>query len=377
MSFKINKTDLAFALELCSKALAQRQQEEMIYRSVRLQTFENDGKYFVSFASNGGHNAVLTAGFPIIEYRKPIDVLVECQKLYEVVSKATVDIFSFELQGDVLVVKANGQSKLRYFTGDTIAEFATYSTDGCLGEIKVKDFLRLCRLTSPFSTDDIHRAPLIGLCIEKNTLYATDEYKSNTLLNIGLNISQQLNFNPIAADMVKAFDNESVIRFYLGKISSANYYTHLVLVVDGIEMYVLKYKTEYPSAILDNVNSECKRLNVNSMTFSKSAALQVLSRIEIFTDDNNLLAITPLQDRIILQVMNADTNEESYEELEAKIVVDRTLLEQKLLISLKDFKVILNTLDSELLTVCFGAGGKFLSIIENNFVCWFMTKNIV
>ena len=150
MGFKINKTDLAFALDLCSKALAQRQQEDMTYRSVRLSTFENSGKYFVAFASNGGHNAVTTTGFPIEDYNGAIDVLVECQKLFDITSKSTVDFFRFDIKEDVLVVKANGESKLRFSSGESIAEFAVYESEQAIGELKVKDFLKLCRLLMIF-----------------------------------------------------------------------------------------------------------------------------------------------------------------------------------------------------------------------------------
>jgi hypothetical protein len=375
MGFKIGKADLKFALDLCAKALADRDQEEMIYRSVRIQTFEEAGKHYVALSSNGGFNAIATCGYPIEDWDGDIDVLVECQKLVNVISKATVDFIKFKkLDSEKLLVKANGENKLSFLSSDIMAEFAEFDQEKSIGSMKVKNFVKLCRLATPFSVDDIHKAPLIGLCIDNDNLYATDEKKGHTLLKIGLNLPMQLNFNPVASEMVKVFDGESIINFYLGKMSSADSYTHLIMIVDGVRMFVLKYQTQYPSHIMQQINQRCAT-NQSSITFSKSSALQVLSRLSIFVDDNDILGVTPIKDNVILEVIDLKHNEESKEILPVKLKVEESLMEHRICISLKDFKVILETLDCEEVTVNFGSG-HFLSIVDDSSVCWFVPKNI-
>ena len=47
--FSIKKEHLRKALALVSKAVAQRQQEEVIYRSVRVSTFKDGDENYVAF----------------------------------------------------------------------------------------------------------------------------------------------------------------------------------------------------------------------------------------------------------------------------------------------------------------------------------------
>jgi len=376
MSFKIGKSELSFALTLTSKALAQRQQEEVIYRAVRITTFEQELGHYVMFSTNGGFNAIITTGFEVSNFKEDVDVLVECQKLLEVIDRSSVEEITIEkIDDENLMVFANGENKLRYLPGEIIAEFPGFNETNKLGEMKVKSFVNICKLTSPFATDDIHKAPLIGLCIDKNNIYATDELKSMTQRNIGLEIPIQLNFNPIAAEMVKMFGDDRVIQFYLGKMTNAMDYTHLTLVIDGVRLFILKYQSEYPVDILDITNKNCVEKNTNIIKLPRISALQTLNRLGIFADENDILALTAIDKGVVLEVINAKTSESSKELIEAEIKVSEDFLNKAVHTSLANFITLLTVLENEEIAIAF-SDIPFISVNDSNFTAFVTTKNV-
>jgi hypothetical protein len=379
--FKIKRTDLQFALSLSSKALAQRQQEEVIYRSVRIQTFQSENKNYVMFSANGGHNAVKTTGFPITSYEQPLDVLVECTRLLEVVDKASVEEIVIErLDDENILVTANGENKLRYTSGEVALEFAKYDMNKSLGSMKVKRFMRLCKLASPYATDDIHKAPLIGLCIDNNSIYASDEFKGITIENIGLNIEFQLTFNPIVTEMIKMFADDADANLYLGRMSESHEDTHLVLNIDGVELYILKYQTDYPSNVMVSLNKKFREKHTYSITVVKSDVIQSLNRIGVFVDDNDLLGVMSLKneenDSVILEVINAKTAEGSKEEVPATLEIDEEYIGRKFYISLSNFKVLLDSIDENAVTFKFSPDTNFISTEINDYLVWLTQKKL-
>lgn len=380
MSFKIDKASLKFAVDLCSKTIARRAQEELVYRAVRIVTFENGDKKYVAFSSNGGYNAVQTTGFEIKDFTgDAVDILVDCRLLSAIIDKSSVEEITLSLTEDKenLVVKANGTNKLKCFPGDTIAEFPVYDETKLLGEIKVKDFLRICRLAIPFSTVDVHAAPTIGLCIENDNMYASDELKGNSVEKIGLKLETKLNFDPIAAEVLKSFSDASDIKFYLGKISSAREYTNLVMSVNGMDVFILKYQTDYPSKTMEIINTNCRAKNTNKISFNKSEARQVFSRIGIFLDDNDLLAITPGVNQVKMEVINAKTNELGEESIAANVSLSsQELLGKKIYVGYANFGVLLETLDGDTIILSIADKPHFVSVNGETMVTWITTKNV-
>lgn len=253
--FKIDKQVLQFALSLTSKALAQRKQEEIIYRSIRITTFKDNEKYFVMFSSNGGYNSINMAAISLEECNEEMDILIECQKLQQIVEKCTVESLIFEvLENETVLVVANGENKLKFLSGGLMPESVQYEESKSLVETTVENFVNVCKKIIPFSTIDVHKGALIGICIDKNKMYASDEFKAMTIKDIGFEINTKLSFNPIALDMVEMFKNEAKIKFYLGMAKEAIDFSHLVLVVDNMELIVSKYQVDYPSEIIEQVN---------------------------------------------------------------------------------------------------------------------------
>jgi len=379
MSFKMAKKDLEFALTLGSKALAARSQEELVYRAVRIKTFGGD-KPHVGFYTNGGYNAIMTVGYEISAFNgEHLDVLVECQKLLDVIAKSTVDEIKIaQLDEENIQVRANGDNKIRFMPGNMIAEFPKFDPKACIGKMPVKNFANICKLTLPFATEDVHRAPMIGLCIDRNNIYSTDETKGMTLKNIGLEITEQLNFNPIVLEMVKMFNADEEIEFYLSGVSGAHESTHLTLLISGYNLHILKYQSVFPSESLDIVNENCLTKNLSKVTLPRASTLQTLNRIGVFADENDLLSITPFENKVNLEVVNAKTGEASVEVLDAKVsIVEPQLVGKKLYVSLENFKVILNTLFGEEIPLAMSDSYTFVSISDEDFMCWMATKNIV
>ena len=376
MSFKIQRSDIQFALKVAIKATASREQEEAIYRSVRIQTGEYQGKTYAVFCTNGGFNSVQSSAYLISNFKEGMDILVDCQKLVNIISKATVDEIGFELIDDEnVVVYANGENKLRYHKGDTIAEFPVYNENEKLGEMDVETFINLCKMAVPFTTEDVHKAPLVGLCIEHNNIYATDEFRSMTLKDVELDFTEKLNFNTIALELIREFSSKDKVEFYLSRLSSSPTNSHVAFVVDNYKLFVLKYLTDFPVGQMDAVNAECLVKGVNSVTFPKSSTLQALGRLSIFVDDNDLVSFFPDKKGVVLEVLNAKTGEAGKEFLECKVEVDESLIDQRISVSLASFKIVLETLPLEELKFSFPSEDiVFLSVNTPAYISWISTK---
>jgi hypothetical protein len=378
MSFKIRRTDAEFAIGVAGKALASRTQEEVVYRSIRIQTAEASGKHYVIFSSNGGYHAVQTSAFETLEFKQDIDVLVECQKLAEVISKATVDVIEIEVfDEENISVTANGKNKIRSMPGETIPQFPVIVKDSMIGKMDVGKFTASCRMATPFATEDVHKAPLIGLCVDKNKMYATDEVKSITLGNVGLDFSEQLNFNTIALELLKEFDVKDSLEFHLAKPKSSDTYSHLVFHINGFWIFVLKYNTDYPSVTLDGANERCVQENSNFIKIPKTSALQILNRIAVFADDNDLLSLTPDGKGVNFEVLNAKTGESGVEYLECLTQLEPEVLERKLFVSLKDFRIVLDAFSTEEMALKFSSQDSIFLSVESDFsIAWLTTKSM-
>jgi len=376
--FKIRKETLKFALGLCSKVLAPRQAEEIVYRSLRLKSFIYENNAYLAFSANGGYNAVSIPGMPLEEMGDPIDILVEAEKLVSIIDKASVDFILVEvIDGEIVLISANGENKLRYLNGEAIPLLPIYSNEESnkVGSLLLKDFNSYCKLAVPFVTVDVHNELVMGLCIEHGKMFATDEKKGVVLEEIGIDCNK-IAFNPLAAEIVKDLDVEETVNFYLGGADGAEEPTHLVLEVNGIEIFVLKYKSHFPTVEILSVKDRCNRENTNTFVVGRLTTLQALGRVGVFLDQNDLLGITPGNGGILLETMDARTGELGKEFVESDINVEEELLDVKIFVSFNNFRILLEALNVDVVEFFFSSNSQTMSIVsDNNF--FFLTKKKV
>lgn len=374
--FKIAKSDLKFAVDLCSIAVSSKRQDAEEYRSIRMETFESGDKHYVAFEANNGFHAVKTTGFEIIDFESAVDCLVDCTKLMDIVNKSTVDLISIKQSDENVIITANGKNKLKFSDSNILPQSPEYDTTKCLGSLSVKEFSKLCNIAKNFVTDDIHKVPLVGLCIENNNLYATDQLKGITLKSIGLNVTQQMNFNSIIADMVNKFGGEETINFYFGKNKGADDFSHLVAEINGIELFVLRYQQEYVTKSLDIVNTMCETKNTQFFVLSKAEALNALGRLSLYADKNDLLALQVTNDELTLEVLDVTSGESGRETLKIQGEVKATMLNKQIYVSFVNFGILLRSLSVEQFKFNFDDDPKFISVVDATFTSWLTTKRM-
>jgi len=376
--FSIKKEHLRKALALVSKAVAQRQQEEVIYRSVRVSTFKDGDENYVAFQTNGGYNSIATPGYPISNFKEEIDVLIECDRLITVVEKSTTETITFKkADEETVLVVANGENKFKIYPGNMLAEFPKYDEKKSLGELKIKDFSRACRMVVPFSTVDIHNERVVGLCLENGNLYATDEKKGMTVENLGVDFGSQLVFNPIISEMLNGFEDDNKINFYTGKLEGSDAFTHMVFVIEGFELYVLKYNNNYAVDFFDLVNNKCKEQNNNIISFGKTTLSQALGRVSIFADENDIISLTPQDKGCLIEAINEKTGERGSELVDAEITLeDKSLKDKKMYVALRNLQTIVETAPLEVIAIGFSDGFTVASVIGTDFICWLTQKDI-
>ena len=182
-----------------------------------------------------------------------------------------------------------------------------------------------------------------------------------------------MTFNSVAKDMVSLFSDDLDLKFYFGAVDGAQTRTHLVLTVDNYQMYIIKYQTEYASDILREVNEKCQGFK-NFITIAKTSTLEVLSRILVFQDANDILSLTPIENGIILEVTNFDTGETGKEVVDAALEISGEFYEQKILVSLSNFKILLETLPFESFKLSFEDTGSFLAFVDGDYTAWLTIK---
>lgn len=390
---RIPTIDLTQYFKLCSTVVSSREKDELIYRGVLIDGSNSNLRLY----ANGNFNIIdIILSDTQMERitqasTSPLNksVVIEASKVLDILGKSTVDMVELQIapkDEEALILKANGKNKIRYLSAEDMPESPEIDFKNKLGTININKMAFLLNLLKPFTSEDVHKQMLVGVCIADNTMFACDEVKSLTLRETGISFDEPLIIDIDLVDILKQVEElsgyeelEKEWNIYLTTDGAFMVFSHGVQDETSsayINIYIHRYNSEYPIDILERAN-DIARANVNAMTFNIDDMLKALDRISIFVDaGENALAITVGHGKksIYVETTNAKTGETGSEHVKAKIVMEEKDEAFKFPLSFSDFSNILSTFSNhyEELTFRFTGGedSKFVSIHDDQYDAW-------
>jgi len=374
---KISK-DLALKyFKICSTVVSSRDRDELLYRGVRVQS-KSDGLVFSAF---GNFNAIKCIPsqkeLENAEYSE-LDFVIEAGKTIDILNKSTKKTIKLQKSDkqNIAILTANGRNQLRYVDSINIQKLPAMSEK--LGVEEIADIYQFLSLLEPFTSEDIHRTQLLGVCISKGDMYGTDERKALTLRDTGIEFDNIT----ISIDLVNIFElllsyedtpkkwelylTEDGSFFVLNSISKKDqpYY----------QIYIHRYNIEYPVELLERAN-EMTYENECSISFKIKDVLNILDRISIFSDENDLLFIKVKDNKAKFIVKNLKTSEKGEETISVETSCDAVIP-----VSLSSFKALLSNFQPfmEVLEMNFSMkeDKNFVSFNYEDFDAW-LIKNVI
>jgi len=377
----INKGTLFTYFKLCATVLSKREKDDLLYKGVRVISTDQD----LGFLANGNFNAIscwlskdeLDSS---VTDKEEFDAIIEGAKTLDILTKSTVsDIsLSFGSKEGLVELRANGKNQLRYLSSENFVELPEVDETGGV-TVNLKRFYSFIKLLAPFSSEDIHKASLVGMCISDGVMYASDETKALTLRNTELLINPSVSISSELLDILSTILSiEGISEEWTIQLSGDGSY--LVLTTNNsedqqsptIRVYIHRYNVDYPVKILEKANKVAQK-NSNTFTFNVKEMISTLDRLSIFKDENDLLFLQPTDDLGQLRVIvkNLKTSEKGEEFLTLLSGDENSIEEIRVIpISFTAFFNMLKSFDNYLDEIQLRYGKNFVSFHYDDFEAW-------
>lgn len=377
----INKSTLLAYFKLCSTVLSKREKDDLLYKGVRVTSTDQD----LGFLANGNFNAISCwlsneEMDSAISNREEFDAIIEGAKTLDILTKSTVsDVsLSFGSKDGLVELKANGKNQLRYLSSENFVDLPEINEDSSVS-INLKRFYSFIKLAVPFSSEDIHKASLVGICIGDGVIYASDEAKALTLRNTEILVNPPVSISSELLDILNTvLSMEDVSENWIVQLSKDGSYLVLTtnpsdeeaITSPTIRIYIHRYNVDYPIKILERANRLAEK-NPNSFTFTIKEMLAVLDRLSIFKDENDLLFLEPSEDGTELRVIvkNLKTSEKGEEFI--ALIADSNIQQRKIVpLSFTAFFNMLKSFDTYLEEIQLRYGTNFISFHDEFYEAW-------